>query len=132
MAADNWPPGPNNTTGVGLWWGRGEAKGFLGHDTQNLGELALVKLSWLPDAGDTLLLTEFPNKANRLGRVECIRGGSVREQARELAQPAQFHFGRFNYLMCDGHVEPLTSLQTGGMDSGQAGIWSIKKEIESC
>lgn len=128
MTPGNWPPGPENTTGVGLWWGWGDQEKLQGRETQNLDDLLLVKLAWLPDPADTLLLTEFPSKENRMRRVECVRVDSVREQGRPLSgdQLQRFHHGRFNYLMADGHVELLTPLQTGGLD-GHAGIWTIKK-----
>jgi prepilin-type processing-associated H-X9-DG protein len=127
MKPDNWPPGPDNSTGVGLWWGPGEAHRLLGYETDNLNDLALVKLTWLPDPASTLVLTECPGMGNRLAQAEDLRVESVAQQAKAFnSRRPPYHDGRFNYLMADGHVELLTPLQTGGMD-GHAGIWTIKK-----
>jgi prepilin-type processing-associated H-X9-DG protein len=127
MAAENWPPGPENTTGVGLWWDSYGMDSLLGHEPQNLDELALVKLSWFQDPANTLLLTEYPLANNRLGHVDDVRVGSPGDQASGLLVGLpKIHYGRFNYLMADGHVELLTGLQTGGI-GGSSGIWSIKK-----
>jgi prepilin-type processing-associated H-X9-DG protein len=129
MAPENWPPGPGNTTGVGLQWdARNEVK-LLGSETTNIDDLALVKFSMLPDPADILLLTEYPDVQNRMGSLEGITVSSVSQQGSPISNnwPKLLHYGRFNYLMADGHVEMLTGLQTGGMN-GHAGIWSIKED----
>jgi prepilin-type processing-associated H-X9-DG protein len=127
MKPENWPPGPDDTTGLGLWWGETDAARILGHDTQNLDELALVKLAWLPDPADTLLLTEYPERENRMQSKYDIRLAGADQQANVFVNRANsMHFHRFNYLMADGHVELLSPLQTRALD-GSAGIWTIKK-----
>jgi prepilin-type processing-associated H-X9-DG protein len=126
MTPQNWPPGPDNATGVGLWWDSDSMTSLLGQVTTNVDELSLVKLTWFPEPANTILLTEYPNVNNWLGHVDDVRVQNPNEQMSGLAAAlAQMHRGRFNYLMADGHVEPLTALQTGGID-GTTGSWSIK------
>jgi prepilin-type processing-associated H-X9-DG protein len=120
MGPENWPLGPDNTTGLGLWWGENDEVRLLGHKSQNPDELALVKLSWLPDPANTLLLTEYPDKQNRMRSKYCvtIQGAAQQSSAiNNLASP--FHYHRVNYLMADGHVELLSPL-------GSIGIWNLK------
>ena len=127
MQPANWPPGPESMTGVGLWWDSDSEVSLLGHATTNLDELSLVKLSWMPDPANTLLLTEFLQSNNRIGHVDFVRVGNPSEQASGLSAGSPIiHHDRFNYLMADGHVELLTPLQTGGI-GGTSGIWTIKK-----
>jgi prepilin-type processing-associated H-X9-DG protein len=128
MEPINWPPGPANTTGVGLWWSNDKITALLGDrsNSQNLEALMLVKFSWLPDPANTLLLTEYPYEDNRMGVMHRLTIANTTEQSAGMANmPAQFHHGRFNYLMADGHVESLTPLQTGA-PGGDGGIWTIK------
>lgn len=126
MIPENWPPGPDNTTGVGLWWDSGSMTSLLGQVTTNLEDLSLVKLSWMPDPSGTILLTEYPQKNNRLGHVDDVRVRNSGEQISGLKESlTQMHYGRFNYLMADGHVELFSSLQTGGID-GTTGSWTLK------
>lgn len=137
MKLDNWPPGLNNATGVGLWWGNGEVRSLLGnrapeHLPQDLDALCLVKLSWMPDPANTLLLTEYINRQNRLGSVDAIRLGSVAQQmvAFQGRDFSDFQFGQFNYLMVDGHVELLSPLRLSPFpvipSAAASGVWSIK------
>jgi len=127
MRPENWPPGPDNATGVGLWWGKPEMTRVLenpssGTPDQIAERLAMVKLNWLPAPADTLLLTELIDSDNKLWNPT---GAGVLSQDQQMkAFPgglAGFHHGRFNYLLVDGHVEALTPL-----NSAVGGIWTIK------
>ena len=134
MTPANWPPGPENQTGVGLVWSNDEIRRLLGGKAteamtkNNFDMLALVKLSWLPAPADTVILTEFMHPDNNLKGVNRSTVSSPTEQQavfNEKMPPV--HQGKFNYLMADGHVELLSLLQTGTLD-GRGGIWTISKK----
>jgi prepilin-type processing-associated H-X9-DG protein len=132
MKPENWPPGPGNSTGVGLWWSRQAVRNQLGDDADeeaqgNRDILPAISLSDIPHPADTLLLTELIQRDNRLASASQVRVASAEDQrAAFRGDLSRFHGGRFNYLMADGHVELLTPLQTGSI-SGSAGIWSVRK-----
>ena len=132
MKPENWPPGRDSATGVGIWWSKQAVRNQLGDDADeeaatNRDVLPAVMLSDIPQPADTLLLTELVQRDNRLGGVSQVRIWTAEAQrAAFKGDSSRFHGGRFNYLMADGHVELLTPLQTG-TTSGGAGIWSIRK-----
>jgi prepilin-type processing-associated H-X9-DG protein len=128
MSPENWPPGPKSATGVGLWWDGSSTPPLLGEDAKNHPEtLPGVKLSDLPSPADTLVLTESLDSQNVMGSInQTVVWGVVQQESYFKGQITDFHHGRFNYLMADGHVELLSALQTGSLDRG-AGIWTIKK-----
>ena len=138
MKNDTWPPGPDSTTGVGLPWNKDNLSRLLGNDVaqqiqgyksheQAVDALALVKLDWMPDAANTLLLTESLYPGNQLGNTYRATTWCVNEQLDGINDDvSHFHNGRFNYLMADDHVELLTPFQAGSWD-GSMGIWTIKK-----
>jgi prepilin-type processing-associated H-X9-DG protein len=128
MSPDHWPPGPDSATGVGLWWDGETIRPLLGDmATQKIEQLPVVKLADIPRPADTVLLTEFIDPNNNLGSTRLTSVASPTQQRQFFKDGAvNFHHGRFNYLMVDGHVELLSALQTGSFD-GSAGIWSLKK-----
>ena len=128
MSLDHWPPGSDSATGVGLWWDARTISPLLKDLTgQKVEQLPVVKLSDIPRPADTVLLTEFIDPNNNLGslRQTTVIGPS---QQRQFFKDGgvNFHHGKFNYLMVDGHVELLSRLQTGSWD-GTGGIWIMKK-----
>jgi prepilin-type processing-associated H-X9-DG protein len=128
MQPYNWPPGPDNTTGVGLAFNKNNITNILGKEAVqkklSIDDLALVKLSWLPDPANTLWLTELISPENALGHRITV--GNTEEQIKPFnGDTSHFHNGRFNYLLADGHVESLTLFQAG-LGGGAAGIWTIK------
>ncbi len=127
---ENWRPGSDNTTGVGLSCDKNSITTILGKDAAQekltIDTFALIKLSWISDPANTLLLTELPIAENRFG-LGAWTTVTVQDQLNIPNGLRHFHHGRFNYLMVDGHVELLTPFQTGSWD-GSGGIWSIKKE----
>ena len=135
MKPENWPPGPDNTTGVGLWWSKEGIQNLLGKEIaeqagKNSDALAAVKLSFISDPAGTLLLTELAHRDNRLASVMQVRLSSVDDQlAAFRGDLSHFHGGQFNYLMVDGHVESLSPFQPlqAVKIGGSAGIWSINK-----
>lgn len=128
MAPENWPPGRDSETGVGLWWDKHTVLSLLDEEALKKPEsLPALKLSSIPAPADTVLLTEFIDPNNTLGGIQLTAVFGTSQQRRIFKDGgAQFHHGRFNYVMADGHVESLSPLQTGAFD-GTAGIWSLKK-----
>ena len=90
--------------------------------------LPALKRTILPAPAETLLLTEFMTAGNTMGNVFCTRLWGVNEQEPVFKQAPRLHYGRFNYLLADGHVDLLTKLQTGGGGGNESpsGIWTIK------
>jgi prepilin-type processing-associated H-X9-DG protein len=81
----------------------------------------------VPAPADTLLVTELIDPNNNLGGIRQVTVLGASPQRRFFKDAgSNFHRGKFNYLMVDGHVESLSPLQTGSYD-GSAGIWSLKK-----
>jgi prepilin-type processing-associated H-X9-DG protein len=136
MTRENWPPGSDNETGVGLVWNNDSLKRLLGEKAitnvvANLDSLAMVKLSSISAPADTLLYTDLIHRDNELKGIKRAAVPSPGEQLEAFnGDGSRFHRGRFNYLMLDGHVEWLSPLQTGssgGYDAGpHHGIWTIK------
>ena len=136
MQPDNWPPGPDNATGVGLIWDKPHANKILENGewnqaTTNRNILLPVKLSWLPDPANTLLVTESVRPDNQYGSQQATTVSSARQQVEQfIGDRQQFHYGRFNYLMADGHVELMSPFQTGNAGAYDADrpadIWTIK------
>jgi prepilin-type processing-associated H-X9-DG protein len=138
MRQKNWPPGPNNSTGVGLSWTFGP-KGDKPppervYNFKETNKQAVIKISMLPSPKDTLLLTELIATNNGAWRSprSAIRYTGEHLNTNQM-NPLVFHDGTINYLMVDGHVETLQPSQTVG-PTGQAGtnaakhfgIWTIK------
>ena len=134
MSVEDWPPGPDNKTGVGLVWDANSMNRLLDDQEAASAEtdkdsLAMVKLSGIPSPADTVYLTEAINGNNNIKEIRsaAVSGsGAQMGGLRTAAEQQRFHLGRLNYLMLDGHVEALSPLQTGSLD-GNAGIWSVKK-----
>ena len=137
MQPDNWPPGPDNATGLGLAWSAQAIEALLGADaleqaaTSDDG-LALVKFLWLPEPAKTLLLTEAVAHDNKLGRPATAALASAGEQSGLFSEDRRrFHHECFNYLMTDGHVELVAPLKIGRAGDGEAavpsGAWTIRK-----
>jgi prepilin-type processing-associated H-X9-DG protein len=135
---NNWPPGSNNLTGVGLWWEnhiKGEVMAELTNITAVVSNasasngapassiIPCFRLSMIPAPADTLLLTEqvrSNNLAFNFNRA-VIHGPTDYVDTRAI-DPAQIHGGSFNHLMVDGHVELLKPEQTMGKNSGLPGV----------
>jgi prepilin-type processing-associated H-X9-DG protein len=131
---ENWPPGSNNLTGVGLWWQshvRGQIMAELTNMTSaavnspatngipTLATVPCFRLNMIPAPADTLLLTEQMRTNNIAFNFTCASIRSSSEYVdKGLIDPQQIHGGRFNHLMVDGHVELLKPEQTLGKNSG--------------
>jgi prepilin-type processing-associated H-X9-DG protein len=130
MQPGNWPPGPDNTTGVGLVWTRDNLGRLLGEPAAGLAAtnadfLAMVKRSFIRSPADTLVLTELINADNNLKdtRLAAISGSGPQLELLLQHHP-RIHGGFFNYLMLDGHVERVSPLQAGTTAGGR-NIWNI-------
>ncbi len=132
MLNENWPPGADNATGVGLVWNQENISRLLGEATAkaamtNTDMLAMMKRSFIHSPSDTMVLSELINSGNNLkeGRWAVIE--SPGQQLEQLLQNGtRVHRGRCNYLMLDGHVELLSPLQAGDT-YGNMKIWRINK-----
>lgn len=138
MEPENWPPGVDSATGVGLVWNKQRVENLLGKDAldqakTNVTALALVKRSSIPDPANTLLLTEIVRSDGQIGNIPTAIVSDARIQVEMFKGDSfRFHHGRFNYLMADGHAELLSPFRAGNAGAfdadRQSGIWTIKKE----
>lgn len=132
MRNENWPPGPDNATGVGLVWNQESISRLLGEAAAkaamtNTDMLAMMKFSFIHSPSDTMVLTELINSGNNLkeGRWAAIENPG--QQVEQLFQSGtRVHHGRCNYLMLDGHVELMSPLQAGDT-YGNMKMWRISK-----
>lgn len=126
-----WPPTPRDGAGVGVMWNQNTISKFLDPDLAqkaitNRDLLPLLKLSIVPDPAHTLLFSEFISPDNRLWSSTCGTINCVDAQKQAFnGNSSHFHFGKFNYLMADGHVELLSASQTDGSDGESRNIWNI-------
>jgi prepilin-type processing-associated H-X9-DG protein len=155
MDKRDWPPSSHSYSGIGLWWqnGKGPEMASLSHLTNSpseagadsdaqtnnaAGKLSIpaIRLSEIQAPAHTLLLTEQLRSNNLAFTYQCaiIRNPNEHVDKRAI-QPEQVHEGKFNYLMVDGHVEPLKPLQSVGRtdplnpDSASEhfpNVWSIR------
>jgi prepilin-type processing-associated H-X9-DG protein len=146
MAGDTWPPGPDNSTGVGLFWEAG--RGGLADVTNVISPQATVgdkpkssipavRLGMIPAPSETLLLTENARPANILFTPSAagISGPGQHVQSR-LIDIDYYHAGRINYLMIDGHVEFLHPWESAGLadpnssvsKKSHANVWTIRAD----
>lgn len=138
MAASNWPPGPDNMTGVGIHWTVG-GKGLdsLTNYYSFSNNIPALRAASILDPGDTMFLAEHAYFRNILANP----GGAIIKNTKEHIQDDPqaeksldtLHGGKFYYLMVDGHVEFLTPDQTTGLTGGVSdkmnthrGMWTIK------
>jgi prepilin-type processing-associated H-X9-DG protein len=131
MTLNDWPPSSNSYSGPGLFWDSYWTTNVLSTDDAekaalNPDLLPKMKLSDIPAPADTLLLTEYINPINDLQGMGYARVGSVNDQRAAFhGDSSSFHYGKFNYLFVDGHVEFLSGEQTGS-PGGRSGIWSLR------
>lgn len=131
MSLNDWPPRYDSSSGPGLFWDSAWITNVMTSEeaercTDDPDLLPKIKLSDIPDAADTLLITEYLNRINILQDMGYARVGNVEEQKNAFnGNSSSFHYGKFNYLMVDDHVELLSGFQTGG-ETGRGGIWTMK------
>lgn len=146
MTDSTWPPGPDNSTSVGLFWEAG--RGGLADVTnvispqgrasgKSKSSTPAIRLGAIPAPSQTLLLTENARPANILFSPSgaTISGPGQHVQSR-LIDIDYYHAGQINYLMIDGHVEFLYPWESAGLadpDSAasrksHANIWTIRAD----
>lgn len=132
MLNENWPPGPDNATGVGLVWNQENISRLLGERAAkaamtNADMLAMMKLSFIPSPAETMLLTEVINSGNNLKENRWAAIENPGQQLEQLLHDnTSVHHGRYNYLMMDGHVELMSPLQAGDT-YGNMKMWRIRR-----
>lgn len=139
MSPKNWPPGPENETGVGIHWTVGAKQGLNSLTNYNSysNNLPALRTAMILEPDDTLFLTEhayFRNiLANPGGSTVATTAEHIHDDPKAELKLSSLHGGRITYLMVDGHVESLlpdlTTGLTGGVSSNRnthKGMWTIK------
>jgi prepilin-type N-terminal cleavage/methylation domain-containing protein/prepilin-type processing-associated H-X9-DG protein len=127
MTAANLPPRPDMPTGTGLLW-REDA---LTPPTIPTTFTTLPE-SMIIGASATLMYTEHVASNNVAGNGGGASLGSPNNHIQSGQVPtsvtaANFHNGRFNYLMVDGHAEamkPEAGIGTGTL-AAPKGVWTV-------
>jgi len=134
MNRPNWPPSPDNATGVGLGWSAYRKRGnssYAAIDTE--APLPAISLNMILEPSGTILVTEQINADNLLAkpRLSTIDSTMAHVDDTYLSVDS-VHGGRCNYLMVDGHVVSLEPSATVGgegevSDSAEThfGMWTI-------
>lgn len=121
-----WPPDANSQGGVGLYL---DAKTLQEAAARNAMPPA-IKISMVPSPANTALLVECFNNLNALWRPKMACLSSSGDQwSGKTSEAKDFHGGKMNYLMLDGHVELLSSQTLALLPSENAdypGLWTIK------
>lgn len=137
---DDWPPGQDNLTGIGLWWapdgwGRANLTNVVFQPTKpGFVDTPAYLLSMIRAPATTLFLTENAQSNNVAFHYF---GATIDSPSQHLGsdafEPNQYHGGKFSYLMIDGHVELLFPLQSQGrndlIEDGSGGhypnVWTV-------
>lgn len=128
-----WPSDQSSLGGLGL---------SLDGKTLRLAKKALpleatdyfpaINISQVPDPGNTALLVEHINILNMVWSAKQACIGSTKEQFEAKTFEAKdFHAGKMNYLLLDGHVELLAPEMLSAVPPGigrSAGIWTIRPQ----
>jgi prepilin-type processing-associated H-X9-DG protein len=121
-----WPPGKNSTGGLGLYL---DAKTIRMARAANSADspdfVPAIKTSMVPDPTDTALLVEHISILNALWTTKdaCVVSADAQFDAKTFSAK-DFHGGKMNYLMLDGHVELMSPAQSTGLIGG---VWTIRK-----
>lgn len=142
MAEGNWPPGPDNGTGIGILWDLSERSDFPDSKARwhvlppgTLWEKGpsqpAFSMSSIPDPSKTIAITEHLHTNNVIGNVfaATIPNATEHIHIRFPLKAEDLHKGGINYLLLDGHVEHLSPLDTLGPSSPspsiQSGMWTV-------
>lgn len=121
-----WPPNRDSTGGTGLVLGPAQLEWLRrelgGADPSEVS----LDIRMIVDPGHTAELVEHPALRNMLWSEQraCVRDPFEQWSARAMDR-SEYHRGRFNYLMVDGHVRLMSERVSGG-HSGVGGVWSIR------
>ena len=131
IARFGWPPEKNSSGGVGLYLdGKTLQAARDATPSQSPDYIPAINISMAPAPADTALLVECINIQNALWspKLACIASSKEQFSAKTF-KAMDFHGGKMNYLMLDGHVELLSS-QTLALVPGRnvdyPDIWTIK------
>ena len=125
-----WPPDDNSTGGLGLYLDSKTIEKAREADSAGSADyMPAIKTSMVPDPADTALLVEHISILNALWATKnaCISSTKEQFDAKTSFAAKDFHGGKMNYLMLDGHVELLTPAQSAGF-VGNGGVWTIWPE----
>jgi prepilin-type processing-associated H-X9-DG protein len=127
---DGWPPDENSSGGLGLYLDAKVIKKAREMDPLKPSEnLPAIKTSVVPTPSDTALLVERISILNALWQPKFACIISTREQFDAKTFTAkEFHGGKMNYLMLDGHVELLLPAQSEGLVGTDGGVWTLRAE----
>ena len=131
IARFGWPPEKNSSGGLGLHL---DAKTLQAAREATPSEspdyIPAIKISMAPAPADTALLVECINIQNALWTPKLACLASSKEQfSAKTFKAMDFHGGKMNYLMLDGHVELLSSQTPAllpGRNADYPDIWTIK------
>jgi len=131
----NWPPAPGNATGVGLWWSpRGRWHAALA-SVNSSNSVPSMRADLISAPAMTALLTEQAQRYNvEFSYAGAAIDGPASHLDAKILTASQYHGGKFNYLMVDGHVRLLSPLESLGesdpmFDDPTAqfeNVWTIK------
>ncbi|HEY3760368.1 MAG TPA: H-X9-DG-CTERM domain-containing protein [Verrucomicrobiae bacterium] len=125
----NWPPDVNSLGGLGLSLDRRTLrKAHAVMPPEQAKTVPAITTSMVPAPTDTALLVECVNSINVLWQSPCACIASTDDQFKaNTFKVKDFHGGKMNYLMLDGHVETMLPVQSGGhLASGDQGVWTIR------
>ena len=131
-----WPPTEDCLGGLGLNLDAKSLKKVRGSGGEGRGVdatgdwIPAIKRSMVPDPADTALLVERISILNALWQTKYACVVAPREQFdAKTFRAKDFHGGKMNYLMLDGHVELLWPAQSGGhLGSENQGLWTIRPD----
>jgi prepilin-type processing-associated H-X9-DG protein len=133
----NWPPAPGNATGVGLWWSpRGRWHAALAN-VNSSNSVPSMRADLISAPAMTALLTEQAQRYNvEFSYAGAAIDGPASHLDTKILTASQYHGGKFNYLMVDGHVRLLSPLESLGesdpmFDDPTArfeNVWTIKHQ----
>jgi|GEM_PF-862038 len=122
-----WPPTEDSQGGLGLYLDADRWKLIReAEPTLPAGSTPAIRLSIVPNPGWTALLVEQITIRNTMFSTNFAATPGPRDQwnAKTISLE-NFHRGKLNYLMLDGHVERLTIRESGG-HAGNGGVWTIR------
>ena len=123
-----WPPQVESTGGLGLYLDSKAIKKARGTDAVvSASARPAIKTSIVKAPSDTALLVERISILNALWATKfaCITSPQEQFDAKTFAAK-DFHGGKMNYLLLDGHVELLLPQQSAGLGGGIGGLWTIQ------
>ena len=121
-----WPPKPDSVGGLGLYL---DAKNLASLRTTEpagiAGGLPGIKTSLAGAPADTALLVERISILNALWatRFACTESSEEQFDAKTFSA-REFHGGKMNYLMLDGHVEFMAPKQSRRF---MGGVWTLRQ-----